>query len=95
MTRVVDSSGYVSFAGTNYRVGNGWCGRSAQVCIVAGSVQLSCDDHIVQVHPIRHDRAKEHGASPPRTGGPATERMRRPEPASRPSRCAVGPPAEP
>jgi hypothetical protein len=22
--RVVDSSGYVSFAGTNYRFGNGW-----------------------------------------------------------------------
>ena len=46
MTRVVDSSGYVSFAGTNYRVGNRWRGRSAQVCIVAGSVQLSCDGHI-------------------------------------------------
>jgi hypothetical protein len=62
VTRVVDSSGYVSFAGTNYRVGNRWRGRSAQVCIVAGSVQLSCDGHIVRVHPIRHDRAKEHGA---------------------------------
>jgi hypothetical protein len=35
-------------------------GRTAQVCIVAGSVQLSCDGHIVRVHPIRHDRAKEH-----------------------------------
>ena len=33
--------------------------------------------------------------SPPRTGGPATDRMRRPEPASRPRRCAVGLPAEP
>jgi hypothetical protein len=61
VTRVVDSSGYVSFAGTNYRVGNSWRGRSAQVCIVAGSVQLSCDGHIVRVHPIRHDRSKEHG----------------------------------
>jgi tRNA (Thr-GGU) A37 N-methylase len=39
-----------------------WRGRSAQVCIVAASVQLSCDGQIVRVHPIRHDRAKEHGA---------------------------------
>jgi Mu transposase, C-terminal domain len=62
VTRVVGSSGYVSFAGTNYRVGNGWRGRPAQVCIVAGSVQLSIDGRIVRVHPIRHDRAKEHGA---------------------------------
>jgi hypothetical protein len=62
VTRMVDSSGYVSFAGTNYRVGNRWRGRTVQVCIVAKSVQLSCDNQIVRVHPIRHDRAKEHGA---------------------------------
>ena len=70
VTRVVDSSGYVSFAGTNYRVGNRWRGRSAQVCIVAGSVQLSCDGQIVRVHPIRHDRAKEHGAFATPNGRP-------------------------
>ena len=70
VTRVVDSSGYVLFAGTNYRVGNRWRGRSAQVCIVAGSVQLSCDGHIVRVHPIRHDRAKEHGAFATPNGRP-------------------------
>jgi transposase InsO family protein len=70
VTRVVDSSGYVSFAGTNYRVGNAWRGRSAQVCVVAGSVQLSCDGHIVRVHPIRHDRAKEHGAFATPNGRP-------------------------
>jgi hypothetical protein len=62
VTRAVDSSGYVSFAGTNYRVGNRWRGRSAQVCLVAGSVQFSIEGQIVRVHPIRHDRAKEHGA---------------------------------
>jgi Mu transposase, C-terminal domain len=70
VTRIVDSSGYVSFAGTNYRVGNAWRGRSAQVAIVAGSVQLSCDGHIVRVHPIRHDRAKEHGAFATPNGRP-------------------------
>ena len=70
MTRVVDSSGYVSFAGTNYRVGNRWRGRQVQVCIVADSVQLSCDGQIVRVHPIRHDRAKEHGAFATPNGRP-------------------------
>lgn len=70
VTRVVDSSGYVSFAGTNYRVGNSWRRRQVQVCIVAGSVQLSCDGQIVRVHPIRHDRAKEHGAFATPNGRP-------------------------
>jgi transposase InsO family protein len=95
VTRVVDSSGYVSFAGTNYRVGNAWRRRSVQVCVVAGSVQLSCDSQIVRVHPIRHDRAKEHGAFATPNGRPATDRMLRPVPASRPCRCAVGLTAEP
>ena len=70
VTRVVDSSGYVSFAGTNYRVGNRWRGRPVQVCIVADSVQLSCDGQIIRVHPIRHDRAKEHGAFATPNGRP-------------------------
>jgi transposase InsO family protein len=70
VTRVVDSSGYVSFAGTNYRVGNGWRGRPVEVCLVAGSVQFSIDGRIVRVHPIRHDRAKEHGAFATPNGRP-------------------------
>jgi hypothetical protein len=70
VTRVVDSSGYVSFAGTNYRVGNAWRRRSAQVCVVADSVQLSIEGQIVRVHPIRHDRAKEHGAFATPNGRP-------------------------
>ena len=57
----------------NYRAGNNWRGRSAQVCVVAGSVQLSCDGQIVRVHPIRHDRAKEHGAFATPNGRPATQ----------------------
>jgi Integrase core domain len=70
VNRVVDSSGYVSFAGTNYRVENTWRGRPVQVCIVAGSVQLSIEGQIVRVHPIRHDRAKEHGAFATPNGRP-------------------------
>ena len=67
---MVDSSGYVSFAGTNYRVGHRWRRRPVQVCIVADSVQLSCEGRIVRVHPIRHDRAKEHGAFATPNGRP-------------------------
>ena len=70
VTRMVDSSGYVSFAGTTYRVGHAWRRRSAQVCVVADSVQLSIDGQIVRVHPIRHDRAKEHGAFATPNGRP-------------------------
>jgi hypothetical protein len=70
VTRVVDSSGYVSFAGTNYRAGHRWRGRSTQVAIVAESAQISCDGNIIRVHPIRHDRTKEHGAFATPNGRP-------------------------
>ena len=70
VTRVVDSSGYVSFAGSTYRAGHRWRRRQVQVAIVADSVQISCDNQIVRVHPIRHDRAKEHGAFATPNGRP-------------------------
>ena len=74
-TRVVDSSGYVSFAGSQLPGRQRWRGRIRQLCIVAGSVQLFCDGHIVRVHAIQHDRAKEHARSSP-NWRPATHRMR-------------------
>jgi hypothetical protein len=97
VTRVVDSSGYVSFAGTNYRVGHAWRRRGAQVCVVADSVQFSIAGRIVRVHPIRHDRAKEHGAFATPNGRP---RQRQDAPAGgvkakplrgRPTGRALGP----
>ena len=65
VTRVVDSSGYVSFAGTNYRVGSAWRRRSAQVCVVADSVQFSL-------------RRPRRPSDPPRPGQGA-RRVRHPE----------------
>lgn len=62
MSRIADNTGSVSFAGTMYRAGNAWAGKTLQVSIVASSVQLAYQGTIVRVHPIRHDRAKEHGA---------------------------------
>ena len=95
VTRVVDSSGYVSFAGTNYR--SATAGAAAAPKSASWPVRCSC---LATARSSGCTRSGTTGPrsmvrSPPRTGGPATDRMRRPEPASRPSRCAVGLPAEP
>ena len=60
--RAVDTGGSISFAGASYRVGRSWGGRSVEVAIVAGSVQISENGKVVRVHQIKHDRSKEHGA---------------------------------
>lgn len=62
VTRIVDSSGSVSFAGTPYRCGMRWARQTVQVSIVAGSVQVAKDGTVIRVHPIRHDRSRELGA---------------------------------
>ncbi len=62
VTRKVDSSGNISFAGTNYRVGRAHIRRQVQVAIVGDSVEISAGGEILKVHPIRHDRSREHGA---------------------------------
>jgi transposase InsO family protein len=80
VTRIVDASGAVSFAGTMYRAGRSWARRSVQVSIVAGSVQISAGGTVIRVHPIRHDRAKEHGAFATPNGRP-----RRDKPAPQPA----------
>jgi transposase InsO family protein len=70
VVRAVDSAGSVSFAGASYRVGRSWRGRSVDVAIVAGSVQISENGKVVRVHQIRHDRSKEHGAFATPNGRP-------------------------
>lgn len=62
VTRKVDSSGNVSFAGSNYRVGNKFRRRQVQVAVVDGTVEISIGEELIRVHPIRHDRTREHGA---------------------------------
>jgi len=62
VTRKVDTSGCVSFAGWDYRVGNPYRRRQVEISIVGDTVQITCDGKLVRTHPIRHDRAKEHGA---------------------------------
>ncbi len=70
VVRIADSSGTISFAGASYRAGRAWARSSIRVAIVGASVQLSVDDKVIRVHPIRHDRAKEHGAFATPNGRP-------------------------
>jgi len=62
VTRKVDSSGQVSFAGTSYRVGKQFRRRQVQVAVVGGTVEISIGEQLIRTHPIRHDRTREHGA---------------------------------
>ena len=62
VTRKVDSSGNVSFAGTNYRAGNKYRRRQVQVAVVGDAVEISIGTELIRTHPVRHDRTREHGA---------------------------------
>ena len=62
VTRKVDGSGSVCFAGTNYRVGSKFRRRQVQVALVGETVEISVGAELIRTHPIRHDRTREHGA---------------------------------
>ena len=62
VTRKVDSSGNVSFAGTNYRVGNQFRRRQVQVAVVGETVEIFIGEQLIHTHRVRHDRTREHGA---------------------------------
>jgi len=74
VVRSVDSAGSVSFAGTSYRVGRSWGGKSVDVAIVANAVQISAKGKVIRVHQIRHDRTKEHGAFATPNGRPRNKK---------------------
>jgi hypothetical protein len=62
VTRKVDSSGNVCFAGANYRVGNAYRRRQVQVAVVGDTVEISIGEQLIRSHKIKHDRTREHGA---------------------------------
>jgi transposase InsO family protein len=62
VTRKVDSSGNVCFAGTSYRVGNKYKRRQVQVAVVGDTVEISVGNELIRSHAVRHDRTREHGA---------------------------------
>ncbi len=62
VTRKVDSSGHVSFAGTNYRVGSKYRRRQVQVAVIGDTVEISIGNELLRSHKVKHDRTREHGA---------------------------------
>jgi transposase InsO family protein len=62
VTRKVDSSGGVCFAGTHYRVGNAYKRRQVQVAVLGNRVEISIGTQLIKVHKVKHDRTREHGA---------------------------------
>jgi transposase InsO family protein len=62
VTRKVDSSGNVSFAGTSYRVGNKYRRRQVQVAVIGETIEISIGEELIRTHRTRHDRTREHGA---------------------------------
>jgi transposase InsO family protein len=62
VTRKVDSSGHISFAGANYRVGNAYRRQQVEVRVVGDTVEISQKGRVVRTHPIRHDPDRAHGA---------------------------------
>jgi hypothetical protein len=62
VTRKVDSSGNVCFAGTNYRVGSKYKRRQVQIAVVGDTVEISIGNQLIRSRKVKHDRTREHGA---------------------------------
>jgi transposase InsO family protein len=62
VTRKVDASGNVCFAGTSYRAGNKYRRRQVQVAVIGDTVEISVGTKLIRSHPVNHDRTREHGA---------------------------------
>jgi hypothetical protein len=62
VTRKVDTSGNVCFAGANYRVGSAYRRRQVQVAVVGDTVEISIGEQLIRSHKVKHDRTREHGA---------------------------------
>jgi transposase InsO family protein len=62
VTRKVDTSGNISFAGTSYRVGNALRRQQVEVRVVGDTVEISQQGRVLRTHPARHDPARVHGA---------------------------------
>jgi hypothetical protein len=62
VVRKVDSSGGISFAGVNYRVGNPYRRQQVEVRVVGDTVEISQNGKLLRVHVVKHDPVKAHGA---------------------------------
>ena len=57
MLRLVDPTGYVSFAGTGYWAGGRHRGKQVEVRLVGNSVQISRAGELIRTHAAKHDRS--------------------------------------
>ena len=55
--RLVDPTGYVSFAGTGYWAGGRHRGKQVEVRLVGNSVQISRAGELIRTHAAKHDRS--------------------------------------
>ena len=62
VTRKVDSSGSVCFAGSSYRAGSAYKRRQVQVAVIGNTVEISVGNQLIRTHQVKHDRTREHGA---------------------------------
>ena len=70
VTRKVDTTGHVSYAGAYYKAAAGLKTQSVQVAVVRRKVEISQNGEVIVKHPIKHDRLKEHGALANPSGRP-------------------------
>ena len=70
VVRLVDTTGYVSFAGTGYWLGTRHRGQQVEVRRVGDSVEIRHAGVLLRTQPARHDRSKEHGAFATPNGRP-------------------------
>jgi Mu transposase, C-terminal domain len=64
VTRKVDASGNVSFAGANYRVGSKYKRRQVQVAVLNDTVEISIGNELIRSHRVKHDRTPNTALSP-------------------------------
>ena len=71
VTRKVDSSGNVCFAGTSYRVGNKFRRRQVQVAVVGDTVEISVGTELIRTHPSSTTAPANTAPSPTPAADPA------------------------
>ena len=64
VTRKVDSSGNVCFAGASYRAGNKFRRRQVQVAVIGDQLEISIGEQLIRRHKIKHDRTRNTAPSP-------------------------------
>jgi len=72
--RKVDSTGKLSFAGTDYRVGIAYSEKQVEVRLAKDRVEIWHEEKLVRSHKARHDPQKLHGAFATPGGRPRKNR---------------------